>query len=550
MYRPSTGLLNQRSVPLFAPRFYSSACRKYGTATQQNSDFLSPPEPQNWYALLTKPPSQNKHRLANFQKEVIEGLRSPSYDSFNSLFIKPYRRHRDLAHVTNSKSALPHVPSSYDAPEALRKQLKRRPLPFHLSHRLSTYLQKKSLRDIGSIYFEIPAPRAASFSILQLEQLLSLILSTKRANIEIVNVARRILEDMESDSIRLGPLEQTKLVYFYTRLQMPFEEVIQKVLDKGYFHPHTWNLLLQFYTSHTDKILELMRTRVSLDRTLLLTLLEKSSSLNSVLNIVDIFRQRHMHLDQEALDKILVKLAIFDEYLVAKSILDTMIETAPKLEEKPFQVQHSSTHEPWVHKLNLYEHHGLMTTRRRRRLVSQIELVNEWLPDNTPLILYPQRPTPFLMHQFFVLNLSSDMSTARRSQISDLLELMNIAKIPILNKTVILVLQRLVELDQLRQQEVDLAAHLVELYQESKRFNSYLEIQATNMAFNRTELVPYLLVKSENNKKLEFEVRNGAGYNSDCYDQVIFRLGSKMYHQSAHLDFERLAKLLLELHRD
>ncbi|KAG7809468.1 hypothetical protein KL921_003465 [Ogataea angusta] len=549
MYRSLSALLRQRAIPFFTIPLHPPVRRKYVTTTQQYKNFPSPPEPQNWYTLLTRAPSQNKQRLASFQNEVIEGFRSPSYQSFNSLFIKPYKRHRDLAHVSNSKSALPRVPSSYDAPEALRKQLKRRPLPFHLSHRLSTYLQKKNLRDIGSIYLEIPTPRAAHFSILQLEQLLSLILSTKRANVETINLGIRILEDMESDSITLGPLEQTKLVYFYTRLQMPFDQIIQKVLEKGYFHPHTWNLLLQVYSSHTDEILELMRTRVSLDRTLLLTLLEKSSSLNSVLNIIDIFRQRHMHLDHEALNKILVKLAIFDEYMVAKSILDTMIDTSPKLAEKPFQVQHSSTHEPWIRKLNLYEHHGLMTTRRHRRLVSQIELVNEWLPDNTPLILYPQRPTPFLMHQFFVINLNSDMSTARRSQIRDLLELMNTAKIPMLNKTVVLVLQRLAELDQLRQEELDLAAQLVELYEDSKRFNTYLEIQATNPAFNRTELVPYLLAKSDNNK-IKFEVQKGAGWNSDCYDQVIFRLGSTLYHKAADLNFERLAELLLQLHRD
>ncbi|KAG7737417.1 hypothetical protein KL923_003806 [Ogataea haglerorum] len=549
MQRPPSALLKERSAPFFTFRFHPPTRRNYVRTIQQNKEFLSPPEPQNWYTLLTKPPSQNKQRLASFQKEVIEGLRSPANRSFSYLFMKPFRRHRPLAHASNSKSILPHVPSSYDAPEVLRRQVKRRSMPFHLSHRISTYLQQKNLDDIGSVYFEIPTPRAAHLSILQLEQLLSLILSIKRANLETSDTAIRILEDIECDFNGLGPLEQTKLVYFYARLQMPFEKIIQKVLEKSYFHPHTWHLLLELYTSHTDEILGLMRTRVSPDRPLLLKLLEKSSSLNSVLNIIDIFKQRHMHLDHDVLNMILVKLAVFDEYMVAKSILDIMFETSQKIAEKPFRVQQNSNHEPLIRKFTLYEHHGLMTIRRRRNLVNKIELINEWLPENAPLILYPQRPTPFLMHHFFVVNLSSDMSVARRLQILNLLEMMTAAKVPILNKTVILVLQRLEELNELVQQDVDLVAQMVELYQESKRFNTYLETQATSSAFDKAELAPYLLVKSDDGK-ITFEVANGAGWNSDCYDHVIFHLGSKLYHKSTELKFERLAELLLQLHKD
>ncbi|KAH3670540.1 hypothetical protein OGAPHI_001055 [Ogataea philodendri] len=398
---------------------------------------------------------------------------------------------------------------------------------------LDRAISRKDLDLAGEIYLDTPTPRKPRLSQWQLHNLVTLIFNTHTDSLATADTAIRILDDL---ALELSPSEQTKLVYFHTRTLPGFEQVAQVAVDRQFFHPHTWSFLIDTYPGHIEHIIQLMQTRVPADGGLVRCLVEKCSSLNTLLNLTDLCRAQKIHLDRGLLERIVLKLAVFGQHDAVLSILEAMFASANKVAAKPFHVQRASTHQPWVKSPTVYEHHGLYSIKRSASNNLRVDSVNEWLqtaPDMPP-VLYAIAPTPFLLHGLFMV------SAAQFDRVAQLLNMMTTAQLPILNKTVLHLVAEIYNQPQVDRSHVDLCSRLISHYAFSRDFNSYLETQIINPQFNKQELLPFVMALDRGDK-IVFDISNGAGWDIRCYDSILFDMVSSVYQRGGN---KELAKKL------
>lgn len=465
---------------------------------------------------ITLPPSQ----MYELQKKLYYDREDKSHipDSVQKLEIKIDRVTRKLSELSLNTYII-----------FKRLGIRRSIPPFYLHQQFSVNLNERNLSNLLNLYFELPKPRPLYLRRDELEQFLSLILSTKVSNDDnkallpkIIDVFEDMYQNVKSESMedfQLTPFENTKylslLLNYWKSKNMSQEEKFNNIINLRMnslkFCPAMWDILLSHLPEYCNEIMKIMSEKSGLTRLSAGVFIRYLTTYDELNNTLELMKLKNYHLDSELLDTIITKYIEFGKIKEAKELM---------IEFFKFSFDLSSTN--WE----------FPTLRKSRTELFKIDVLNKTLqqlknenfddPITFSWLRYKFKPNPITMG-----NLLTHLDSLTDEK--DLLNIMVEQKIPISNKHALKLLTFQTENLADRIKFFENVPLVLKLVNESYEFNDNLHVASTDSKYDTETYKKYVHIPTGTS----FELKEIVKTSIEIYEEIS--TNSTFYNIRANL---------------
>ena len=531
IYLKETNKLYKRQLMFMQERNHTSL------STYNTSQFTSdiPSEAiMGWYGILTRQLNDDeiKEKIELFKNHVISDLSRPDlYGRFKVCFFRKMiafgqinfslspecfgvdktsfkNKSPNIKQLSRVKKMVDFVSSRFnpsrDNLAIISKRLKaeRFPADLFLHHQFMVNLNRHDMGRLLEVYFNFQRPRAYHLTSLEFEKFMGLVLRYKVGDTDHLIHTEALIAFFDSlldDNIPLTKFELTKYVFFVLKNLLNVQKVsntecfnkIMALQGRITFSQSIWNLLLCQFWEKKDIILQEMSHKVILNSDLIRTICCRCTSKNELINIIEIIKLKHMHLNPELFELIIQRLLFFKEFGYSTILVKAVLESFKRLRQTNNFERGTVIHRTKILRLinSRYEElNSVLLYEARQRVLNELQ------HSDSQLLYYTFKPSPMLMYHFLdCLSLTSD---TQKVAVYSVLKIMNAYKIPLLNSQSLRMLSDLYlhPADSIECMETDmnLVKAIVNLAYNSAHYNQYFHNCVGDSRYDKKYLSGFL----------------------------------------------------------
>lgn len=487
-----------------------------------------------WYGILTRQLDykQNEQQIELFKNRIISDLScSNLYGRFKVCFFRKMMTFGQTAFSLSPecfavdkasfKNKSPHIKQlsrvkkmvdfvssrfnpSKDNLAIINKRIKadRFPADLFLHHQFMVNLNRQDMGRLLEVYFNLPRPRAYHLTALEFEKFMGFALRYRVGNTDHLIHSEGLVAFFDSlleDNIPLTKFELTKYVFFVMKNLLDVQKVnstaclnkIMALQGRFTFSQSIWNLLLCQFEEQRNVILREMSRKVILNRDLIRTICSQCDSKAELINIIEIIRLKHMHLDPELFELIVQKFLLFKEFDSATVLINAVLESFKRLRQNNNFERGTVIHRTKVLRrmdVRYEELNSVLLYESRQRTLNKLEKFD------SKLIYYTFKPSPMMMYHFLrSLSLANEEQKAAASSI---LDIMDVYKIPLLNSESLRMLSDIylhpAHSIESMTKDMDLVKAIINLTYSSARFNQYFHNCVGDSRYDKRFLSKFL----------------------------------------------------------